>query len=371
MQSEQVVLVRNLRSLMLWALVAYVLYRLGEAIAASLLIFGVAIFAATVLDGPIRHLDRRGLSRAASVGIIVFLVLAVATIVIVVSAKPIMIEIRDFAEKAPGYGQAIERRIKDYAGQYPILGDHLSNGDLATALGSVGKNAASSVGKLSVSVLGGLLAAVLVCVTALYMVVDPKPLLRGTVMAAPRRYQRVTLRIIAGVSVQVQAWARATLWLMVIVGVVCGVGLWAIGVRSALLFGVLAGIGEAIPTIGPILTAIPPALVAFADDPAKALWVLGLFLVVQQLEQQLLVPRIMAAALKLHPVSVLFFVVALGGLLGPLGILLATPLAAAIKVAHRELRADAERVAAASRCASEAAASRDDEAAARSEAGSG
>jgi predicted PurR-regulated permease PerM len=343
MDTERVVSIRNLRSLVLWALAAYVLYQIGSALASALLIFGVGIFGAIVLDGPIRYLDRRGLSRSSSVAIILLIVFIVGALAIALSAKPIMTEIRDMTEKAPAYGQAIERRIKAYAGQYPFIGEQLTNGDLSSTVSAMGKNIAARLGKLSISVLGGLLAAVLIFVTALYAVVDPKPLVRGVVMAAPRDYQRVVLRIVVGVGHQVQAWARATLWLMLIVGVACGVGLWAIGVRSALLFGVLAGIGEAIPTIGPILTAIPPALVAFADDPVKALWVLGLFLVVQQLEQQLLVPRIMAAALKLHPVSVLFFVVALGGMLGPLGVLLATPLAAAIKVAHRELRADAER----------------------------
>jgi predicted PurR-regulated permease PerM len=262
---------------------------------------------------------------------------------VVVSAKPLLLEVRDFIEKAPAYAGAIERNVKAFAGQYPIVQEQLRNGDLAKSLSSTGQTLASQVGRFSATVLGALLAAVLVAVTALYTVSDPKPLLRGAVMAAPRRYQRVTLRILAGIAEQLQAWARATLWLMIIVGLACGLGLWAIGVRSALLFGVLAGIGEAIPTIGPILTAIPPALVAFADEPMKAVWVLVLFLVVQQIEQQLLVPRIMAAALKLHPVSVLFFVVALGGIMGPLGILLATPLAAAVKVANRELRADAAR----------------------------
>ncbi len=343
MEAERTISVRNLRSLVFWALAAYVVYRLGEAVAPALLIFGVAIFGATVLDGPIRYLDRRGLSRASSVAIILLAVVVVTTAVIAVSAKPIMVELRDIVDKAPAYGQAIERRVKEYAGQYPFIGEQLANGEVSSTLNAIGRNMAGRLGKLSVSFLGGLLAGVLVFVTALYAVVDPKPLVRGVVMAAPRDYQRVTLRIVVGISDQVQAWARATLWLMLIVGVACGVGLWAIGVRSALLFGVLAGIGEAIPTIGPILTAIPPAMVAFADDPMKALWVLGLFLVVQQLEQQLLVPRIMAAALKLHPVSVLFFVVALGSVLGPIGILLATPLAAAIKVANRELRADAKR----------------------------
>jgi len=331
------------RTIVLWGAALYLLYRICEAITPALFTLGLALFLAIVLDGPIRRLDRRGLSRAASVGIIIAGLLAALTIGVLVSVRPIVAEIRDVSENAPAYARSIEARIQGLTGRYPYLEHRLEDGDVGKWMGDAGKRLAAQIGRFSVGVLGGMFTGLIVLVTALYTVLDPKPLVRGTVMAAPARYRRLILRIVVGISRQVQAWARATVWLMVIVGVACGLGLWAIGVRSALLFGVLAGIGEAIPTIGPILTAIPPALVALADEPAKALWVLGLFLAVQQLEQHLLVPRIMAAALRLHPVSVLFFVVALGGLLGPLGVLLATPLCAAVKVAYREIRADAER----------------------------
>jgi len=121
--------------------------------------------------------------------------------------------------------------------------------------------------------------------------------------------------------------------------VMSGLGLWALGVKNALLFAIIAGIGESIPTIGPILSAIPPFLVVFADDPAKAMWILILFFFIQQLENNLLVPRIMASQLRLHPVSVLFCVIAMGALLGPLGILLATPICALVKVVYSEVYA--------------------------------
>ncbi|NUQ69317.1 MAG: AI-2E family transporter [Chthonomonadales bacterium] len=337
------VTIRNAGSLVLWGLGIVLFYRVLESAAAALLMFGMAIFLAVLVDGPIRYIDRRWLSRGASVFIIVVGVLSVATIGIVLSIKPVLRQIDDITEHAPAYATAIEQRIQGITGRYPSIEARWENGDIGRWLSNTGNKIASSLGRVSVGAVGALFAALIVFVTALYIVADPKPLLRGVVSAAPERYQRVTLRIIIRVAQQIQMWGRATLWLMLIVGVACGVGLAAIGVRFALLFGILAGIGEAIPTIGPILTAIPPALVAFADDPIKAVWVLALFLVVQQLEQHLLVPRIMAAVLKLHPVSVLFFVVALGSMLGPLGILLATPACAAVKVAYREIKADAVR----------------------------
>jgi predicted PurR-regulated permease PerM len=123
---------------------------------------------------------------------------------------------------------------------------------------------------------------------------------------------------------------------MLIVGTVSGIGLWLMKVPNAVLFGVLAGIGEGIPTIGPILSAIPPVAVALADDPMKALWVAVLFLGIQQLENNLLVPFIMGSRLNLHPVSILFFVLALGSVLGFAGALLAVPTAIITKVLWEE-----------------------------------
>lgn len=353
MSHEGTVTVRNLRTLAFWGLAAYLVYRLVQSMAAAILIFSLALFLAVALDGPIRYLDRRGLSRGMSVAIIVIGLLITVSAGVAVSVKPVARQVHEITDAAPSYVRAIERRIEAFTGRYPYLEGRLDNGDLGRWLSNAGQRAFSQVGRFSVGVVGTLLTGLIVLVTALYAVLDPKPLVRGLVMAAPRAYRRVVLRCVVRIAQQVQAWVVATLWLMAIVGVACGVGLWAIGVKSALLFGILAGIGEAIPTIGPILTAIPPALVAFADEPTKALWVLGLFLVVQQLESHLLVPRVMAAALKLHPVSILFFVVALGSILGPLGVLLATPLCAAAKVAYRELRADAERRAARQQARSE------------------
>jgi len=345
MNREVSVVVKNLRTLALWALGAYVVYRLAEYAAQTLFIFGFAIFLAFALDRPIRSLDRRGFRRGVSVTIIVVVLLGAIAAGIAVSIRPVMRQVQDVAMDAPSYAASIERRIQSVTGRFPYIEKQLGNGDVGRWVSAAGERMVSSIGRFSMSALGAIVTAVVVLVTALYAVLDPKPLVRGVVMAAPRRYQRVVLRIIVGTARQVQAWVVATFWLMLIVGISCGLGLWALGVKSPLLFGILAGIGEAVPTIGPILTAIPPALVAFAHDPIKAVYVLLLFLAVQQLEQHLLVPKVMAAALKLHPVSVLFFVVALGTLLGPAGVLLATPLCATVKVIYNEMREDARRYA--------------------------
>ncbi|HZP80732.1 MAG TPA: AI-2E family transporter [Chthonomonadaceae bacterium] len=329
--------VTNLRNLVFWALGVYIVWRFIDAVIVTVLVFAVAFLFALVLDPPIRWLDRHGLSRGLSVGIIVLALLIAVGLAGYYAIPPLMTEASELLEQVPDYAARLQQRAEKLTQAYPFLRDQLEAIDIKQRLLAFGQSFLPQIGRYSLNLLNGLFSLFLIFVITLYTVADPHPLVRGFLFSLPRAYRKKGLRVLLRIRQQVQAWVRATLIMMLTIGVLCGLGLWALGVRSPLLFGILAGIGEAIPTIGPILTAIPPFLVTLADDPAKAFRVLALFLLVQQIENNLLVPRIMASTLKLHSVSVLFCVVAMGALLGPLGILLATPLCAIMKVLYEEI----------------------------------
>ena len=225
----------------------------------------------------------------------------------------------------------------EFVSRYPAIQEQLAAEDIPARLTELGQRVLPRIGRYSLSILGGAFSLLVVFVVTLYIVADPRPLVRGALFSLPNRNRKTALRVLIRSSLQLQNWVRATFWMMLAIGLMSGLGLWALGVKSPLLFGIIAGFGEAIPTIGPILSAIPPFLVTLADDPVKAIYVLILFAIVQQVENNLLVPRIMASTMKLHPVSVLFFVMVMGAILGPLGILLATPLCAIAKVLYQEV----------------------------------
>ncbi|MCC6727745.1 MAG: AI-2E family transporter [Chthonomonadales bacterium] len=329
--------VTNFRALGLWALVIYLAYSFLDAVALSVLLFAVAFFLAIVLDPPVRWLDKRGLSRGPSVAIILLLALTFIGLTIYLVIPPVSRELNEFMRDAPDLAARVQGRMEAWTARYPFLRDQIQASNFRERAAALLSSVVSGIGRFSLSFLGGLFGFFLVLVITIYAVADPSPLLKGVLRAFPRPHRTRALRIFAGISRQFQVWVGATFWLMLAVGVVSGFGLWIVGVQSPLVFGILAGLMEAVPTIGPVLSAIPPAFVALADDPMKAVWVLVVFFVVQQLENNLLVPRIMASAMNLHPVSVLFFVVAMGAILGPLGILLATPTCAAVKVVYKEL----------------------------------
>lgn len=307
--------VANFGSLVFWAFAAFAVYWFFTQIAFTLLVFGLAVFLAALLDPPIRALDRRGLSRGFAVAVIALSLFVGTGLAIFFAIPPIVRQVEEFSRQAPAYAQRLQQRVADWSAQHPEIRARVEQLDLRSHVTNLGAKALPQLGRYSLSLVGGVITAVLVLIITLYIVATPKPLVRGVIQAFPKAQRRRALRVMVRTLTQLQNWVKAVFVMMLTVGLVTFVGLWALGVESPLLFAVIAGIGEAIPTIGPILSAIPPFLVTLADDPAKAAMVLALFLVIQQLENNVLVPRIMASSLNLHPVSVMFFVVAIGALI--------------------------------------------------------
>jgi predicted PurR-regulated permease PerM len=179
-------------------------------------------------------------------------------------------------------------------------------------------------------------------VLVIFSVANPGPLIAGMLAAVPERYRPRTVTALRRVLYQLKNWAIGSLVLGLIIGCMTAIGLWGLGRLTShpfpyiLLFSLIAGIGEMIPTIGPIVSAVPPALVAFTIDPILGLWVILLFVLIQQLENNLIVPVVMGHSLDFHPVSIIFAVLVMGSLFGLFGAVLAMPVAAIVKVCWEE-----------------------------------
>jgi predicted PurR-regulated permease PerM len=122
-------------------------------------------------------------------------------------------------------------------------------------------------------------------------------------------------------------WLQGVLLAMVSIGLVTGIGLWAMGIPLALALGVLGGALEFIPYIGPIVSAIPAVLIAFTVSPTRALEVLALYVAIHFIEGELLVPMIQRWAVALPPAVAIIAVVVFGSIFGLPGVIFATPLA--------------------------------------------
>ncbi|MCC2672112.1 MAG: putative permease, partial [Armatimonadetes bacterium] len=198
------------------------------------------------------------------------------------------------------------------------------------------------LGRYTMNAVVGIVMVVLMLVLVLFTVSNPVPLVVGLLSAVPDRHRERTANALRRVMEQLKNWAVGSLVLGVIIGIMTGAGLWGLGMATGhpfpyvLLFSVIAGIGEMIPNIGPVVSAVPPALVALTIDPMLGIWVLVLFLVIQQLENNLIVPVVMGQSLDLHPLSVTFTVLVMGALFGLIGAIIAVPVCAIVKVCWQE-----------------------------------
>lgn len=183
----------------------------------------------------------------------------------------------------------------------------------------------------------GLVALVIVIFTGVYLAAHPQPYIRGVLRLFPiPRRQRIG-EVLYAAGYTLRWWLFGQLLAMTVVGLLMGIGLMIIGVPLAMALGVLAGLFEFIPIIGPVLGLAPAVVLALTQQPTMALWVLGLYGVVQMIESYLLTPMVQARVIKLPPVVTIVTQVFFGWTLGALGLLVAVPIVAVIMTAVQML----------------------------------
>ncbi len=185
-----------------------------------------------------------------------------------------------------------------------------------------------------VSIASGL---VFVIFTGIYLALDPIPYRSGFILLFPRRVQPLIEETVDDAGRALSLWIGGQLIAMLMVGVMTALGLWLIGLSSALALGFIAGLADFVPIVGPITAAIPGLLVASGQGFDMVLWTLAVYVIVQQIESNIIVPIVVGNAVKIPPAVGLFAVIALGVLFGPLGVLFAYPLAVVADVAVRRL----------------------------------
>jgi len=314
-------------------LVLYGLYRLTHVLE----LFTIGLLIAMAINPTVRLLQKRGVPRIVSVLTLLILLAGVIAGLIASIGPPLIDELTDFIRnfdnfvaRLHGYIATIERRFPGIDIEEMSLNlQRQGQQQLNTILQSATTIFTTSVAKV--------FETILVVFIIVFMLLDPEPLIRGLRSLMPDKWQPEVQRIGMLAVGKVEAWIQGSLLLMLTIGGITTLALYMLGVPYALLWGVLAGFLEIVPTVGPVIAAVPPTLVGLAVSPALALKVIAAQFFIQQLEGSLLVPWIMSNKVRLHPITLLFFLLAMAQLLGIFGALIATPLAAVLKVLYMEL----------------------------------
>jgi predicted PurR-regulated permease PerM len=328
---------RDARRLLILIVILIVGWLLLRALVPVLLLFGIVILLAMVLNPLVIALERRRIPRPIGVALVLIALATIVVLVVAVAVPTFTNELQSLIQRLPGAWQSIRDRIADFAERYPALQNALPQADqIATTVGNQAGTMANVLLRSTLGVVGGVFVFVFSLLVLIFVLANPKPLVTGYLALVPDRHRDKARRTLVRMMDQMTAWARGVAINGVITGASTGILLWAVGVQPAFVFGVLAFFGEFLPNIGPVLVAFPVLFVALSISLTKFWLALAAILFVQQIEVNFLVPYILGREMRLNPVMILFFTVAMGWLFGLAGAILALPAAALTKIAIEE-----------------------------------
>lgn len=195
-----------------------------------------------------------------------------------------------------------------------------------------GGDVVSRVTGIASTVLAAITGFLIILFLGLYLAAEPGLYTAGIVRLVPRRHRERAREVLAKLYETLKWWLVARFASMAVIGVLTWIGLAALGIPLSFILAVLAAILTFIPYVGPVLSALIPALLALAQGPMKALWVIVLFLAIQTVESYLITPLIERKAVRLPPALTITAQVLFTLIAGPLGLLLADPLLAVLMV---------------------------------------
>ena len=187
---------------------------------------------------------------------------------------------------------------------------------------------------LSVSLIEAL---IVILITSIYIAAQPGIYRNGIVALFPPRMHPLISDTIDAIAAALRLWLLGQLIEMVIIGLLSTIAVWLIGLPSPIALGLIATVTEFVPYIGPIMAAVPALLVAVTQGPADVLWTLAAYLLIHQVEGDVVQPLIQRKMIYVPPAAMLLGIAAIGSLFGILGVVFAAPIVGAIFVAVQKL----------------------------------
>jgi predicted PurR-regulated permease PerM len=228
----------------------------------------------------------------------------------------IAVELQDVIQRASSASAGIEARLRgSEVGNFLL--QHMASSDFAVT------SILSGFLRMSSSALEGL---VIMVISGIYLATQPQVYRSGLIWLFPPRRHAAVAEIVDGIGEALRRWLLGQLIQMVIIGALVTFAVWIIGVPSPQALGLIAAVGEFIPYLGPILAAIPAVLVALSKSPETALWTLAAYLVIHQIEGQLLTPLVQRRMVSIPPAVMLLGIAALTSLFGTTAIIFAAPI---------------------------------------------
>jgi predicted PurR-regulated permease PerM len=316
----------------------------SRAASHAVFVFLISTIVALFLNPVVLVMGRIKCPRWLAVPIVYLSFIAVVVLIFVFLGPPLIRQLQRLFEAIPGWLDSLNGLLADlevWLASHSIeVNLQINTSDIVDWLQNHGTESVGTLLTVGWSVVGAFVNLFLTVVVSFYMLIDGKRIFRFICRLAPGEAP-VKESYVRGLQAAFSRFVRGQALLGATVGLACGlaiwilswevVGVWPEGGQYALLFGFWAGITEVIPYVGPFLGAVPPVIAAFFHSPIAALVVVIVYIVIQQLESHILAPNIVGSSVGVHPLLVIFALLAGAQIGGILGMLASLPILAMLK----------------------------------------
>ncbi len=302
------------------------------------MLFFALVFAA-IIDPAADWCERYRIPRSVAVLGVFVLLVGLLVLIGIMIVPAIAAQARDLVTNLAVQWDSVAGNIDAFR---HVTGEGGMGTALQSSIDSVRSSLQASFGTVFTTItgfFGGIFTFLFVMVLSFYMVVERDDMRRALRTVVPDQYQPFVNRILMKVRVMLAQWVRGQLTLCLVIGVLTYIGFASIGVPYAGVLALIAGLLELVPYVGPVIAAIPAVFFAFTVSPFIALVTLIFCWVIQLLENNLIVPKIMQKAVGLNPLISIVAILIGAKLAGVIGALLAVPVATAILIISKEIAA--------------------------------
>ncbi len=302
----------------------------------------LAIILAIVLHLPVQYLQKLGLHRGLSIFLAMTGVLVLIAVLLVLIVPVLVVQVRALLDDLPELINDAQAAYDEQAAQREWLPDidweHITEGDVSDFLIEQGSKLSRSVFPFLSGVGGAITSVVFVFFITVFFITEPVSYLEALLTLFPRGYRPRALEILEQLAGMLQRWFIGQLISMTMSGILIMLvtGL-ILRLPNAAALGVISGLMEFVPNFGSIIAVIPAVIIALAKDPLLVPFTILAYLVTQQVQSNLVMPRIMARQIQIPAASILVAQIISAALFGFLGLLLALPLAIVVVVLVREV----------------------------------
>jgi len=321
--------------------ISYYIYKTATQLTELLMPVLYSVILAYLLNPLINTLEKKGISRGWSI-IGIYLVIATSIFLISISLFPkIAQEFENLIKVLPSYFNKAYVFLNGIYEKYSKSMDNLpiefqtidevvkeNLNEIQLTLITYIKSIANTI----INMFSRIFTFVIIPIFTFYFLKDKEYFRRKIYLTIPKAYRCDVGRIAREIDIVLGKFIRGQLIIATFIGSATAIALLILGIDFAFIIGLIAGIADVIPYFGPIIGIIPALIFALLDKPIKAIWVIIAFVIIQQIESNILAPKIVGDSVGLHPIIVIIALLIGGSFFGIIGMLLAVPVAAIIKI---------------------------------------